>query len=63
MSVATLTPQRDGRCLFELNGVTHPFGSYEEAEAEALARGMAFTVEPFPTTPITAAESPALRVL
>lgn len=63
MSTAVLTPQPDGRCLFEINGVTHPFDSYEMAESEALARGMTFTVERFPSTPVTAAQSPGLRSL
>jgi hypothetical protein len=62
MSIAVLTPYRDG-CLFELNGVTYPFGSYEEAEAEVLARGLMFTVERFPSIPVVHAQSPTLPVL
>ena len=62
MSTAILTPHRDG-CLFELNGVVHRFDSYELAEAEVIARGLAFTVERFPALPVVLAESPGLRVL
>lgn len=66
MSTAVLTPQPDGRCLFELNGVTHPFESYESAEAEALARGLPFTVDRFPlppVTPVATGKAPGLQVL
>lgn len=62
MSAAVLTPHRDG-CLFELNGVVHRFASFEQAEAEVLARGLTFTVERFLATPVVYATAPALQVL
>jgi len=60
MSPAILTPQRDG-CLFERDGLVRRFDSYADAEAEAIAGLVPFTVDRFPMSPIVLAVSPALK--
>lgn len=48
MTTATIRPLRSGEAVFELNGVTHLFGSWREAAAEADARRLRWVLERFP---------------
>lgn len=64
MSLATITPQRSGRAIFELNGVCHEFANWQAASREADARGLRWFLEPFPPlSPEVQAVAPAMRVL
>lgn len=61
MSIAILTPQPGGKCVWECNGQVHAFDSYALAVEAVEATGMQYVVEPFHPTPLVLAESPALR--
>lgn len=63
MTAIDIAPLRSGEAVFELEGQTFTFPSWESAVADVRRRGLTPHLLPFSPTPHVLATAPALRVL